>query len=134
MQPRVFTLDHLVLTVADIGETCAFYETVLGMEAREFAVADGSQRWALFFGHQKINLHEAGNEFAPMARHPTPGAADLCFLSETPIHLWEEHLQILGIAIEKGPIARRGAAGPVLSIYIRDPDGNLIEVSSAGAI
>ncbi len=134
MRPIVTALDHLVLTVADIAATCEFYEAVLGMEAREFAVSDGSTRWALFFGPQKINLHEAGTPFSPHALHPTPGSADLCFLTEIPIHTWEKHLASLEIEIEEGPVARSGAAGPILSLYIRDPDGNLIEISSAGAI
>jgi len=119
-------LDHLVLTVKSIEKTIGFYGDVLGMENRIFK--DG--RSALHFGHQKINLHENGHEFDPKALSPTPGSADLCFISTTPISSVEQHLRTLGIAIEQGPIERTGASGPIISIYIRDPDGNLIEISN----
>ena len=130
MQPTLASLDHLVLTVTDISETCRFYEDILGMTATRFVPADGSTRWALSFGSQKINLHQAGAEFDPKAIHPTPGSADLCFLSETPLPAWQDHLAAKGIAINEGPVPRTGATGPILSIYIRDPDGNLIEISN----
>ena len=133
MSATVTALDHLVLTVRDMGTTIAFYRDVLGMQARAFQVADGSYRHALYFGMQKINLHQAGAEFAPHALAPTIGSADLCFLSETPLDAWLIHLSNHGIEIEEGPIARSGATGPITSLYIRDPDGALIEVSNAGA-
>ncbi|MBV6637801.1 MAG: VOC family protein, partial [Mameliella sp.] len=110
--------------------TRQFYETVLGMQAERFTPADGSTRWALKFGRQKINLHTAGQEFDPKARRPGPGTADLCFLSETPLAEWQAHLAALGVTIEEGPLPRTGATGPIRSIYIRDPDGNLIEISN----
>ncbi|MDD9728952.1 VOC family protein [Mameliella sp. AT18] len=130
MPPAVQSLDHLVLTVADPAATRQFYETVLGMQAERFTPADGSTRWALKFGRQKINLHTAGQEFDPKARRPGPGTADLCFLSETPLAEWQTHLAAQGVTIEEGPLPRTGASGPIRSIYIRDPDGNLIEISN----
>jgi len=127
--PHVVSLDHLVLTVADLSETVAFYEKALGMSATAFTATDGTQRWALTFGAQKINLHVAGQEFDPKSHQPTPGSADLCFLTESGLEHWQEKLARLNIAIEDGPIQRTGAIGPILSIYIRDPDKNLIEIS-----
>ncbi|PWE32401.1 VOC family virulence protein [Maritimibacter sp. 55A14] len=129
MEPALRSLDHLVLTVADIPRSVAFYTSVLGMEAESFRPSDGSTRTALTFGSQKINLHEAGREFEPKAAAPAPGSADLCFLSGVPLSRWLEHLERHCIAIEEGPVARSGATGPITSIYIRDPDGNLIEIS-----
>ena len=131
MAPKISGLDHLVLTVADIAATVAFYRDILGMEVEEFTPADGSVRVALRFGEQKINLHEAGREFEPKAARPGPGTADLCFLSATPLDDWQVHLSGNGVAIEAGPVRRTGAVGPLLSIYLRDPDGNLIEISTA---
>lgn len=128
--PTVAALDHLVLTVADIAATLRFYEEGLGMQAEQFTPADGSTRWALKFGAQKINLHQAGGEFEPKARTPLPGSADLCFLTETPLTDWLVHLTAQGIASEEGPVPRTGATGPILSLYVRDPDGNLIEIST----
>ena len=119
-------LDHLVLTVGDVGRTRAFYERVLGMEAVVF----GEGRHALAFGQQKINLHEAGREFEPKAAVPTPGSADLCFLTNTPMAAVVEHLGANGVEILEGPVRRTGATGPLLSVYCRDPDQNLIEVSN----
>lgn len=128
--PRVTALDHLVLTVADIPRTVAFYETALGMRAETFAVADGTRRFALFFGTQKINLHLAGAEFDPKAMHPHPGSADLCFLSGDTLDAWAAHLATKGVQIEQGPVRRTGAQGPIMSLYLRDPDGNLIEIAN----
>ncbi len=130
MTPRVQVLDHLVLTVADIGATIAFYRDVMGMEPVRFQPADGPDRFALRFGVQKINLHQRGAEFDPNAAHPAPGAADLCFLSDQPVSDWQRHLADCGIEVEEGPVPRTGATGPILSIYIRDPDGNLIEIAN----
>ena len=129
--PRLAALDHLVLTVADIGATCRFYADMLGMEVQQFQPpAGGPRRTALAFGAQKINLHPASAPFLPGAEVPMPGSADLCFLSETPLQDWIAHLAGAGVAIEEGPVARSGATGPLSSIYIRDPDGNLIEISN----
>lgn len=128
--PALSSLDHLVLTVADISATVAFYTNVLGMEVEQFHPADGSTRWALKFGSQKINLHPAASPFDPKAANPSPGTADLCFLTQTPLTEWQDHLRNQGITIEEGPVPRTGATGPILSIYIRDPDSNLIEIST----
>jgi catechol 2,3-dioxygenase-like lactoylglutathione lyase family enzyme len=122
---RLERLDHLVLTVADIDTTIAFYERVLGMRAVTF----GPGRRALEFGGQKINLHQAGREFEPKARRPTPGSADLCFLSAMALDAVVAHLQACGVPIEEGPVERTGAVGPMDSVYVRDPDANLIEIS-----
>ncbi len=130
--PQVEALDHLVLTVADIDATVAFYCDVLGMRREVFRPADGTERVALVFGRQKINLHLAGAEFEPKAARPVPGSGDLCFLTEAPLADWQAHFGACGIAIEDGPVARTGATGPLLSLYVRDPDGNLIEVSVRG--
>lgn len=127
--PKLTTLDHLVLTVTDITQTCAFYQSILGMTAEQFNPSQGAPRWALKFGSQKINLHQAGQEFEPKANRPTAGSADLCFLSETPLDIWQAHLIQKNIAIEEGPVHRTGATGPIVSLYIRDPDQNLIEIS-----
>lgn len=128
--PNVTSLDHLVLTVADIAATVAFYQDVLGMRAEVFHPADGSTRTALRFGAQKINLHAAAAPFDPKAANPAPGSADLCFLSEAPLIEWQAHLAQAGISVVDGPVARTGATGPIVSLYLRDPDGNLIEVSN----
>ena len=121
----VHGLDHLVLTVADIEVTVDFYERVLGMRPMTF---DG--RCALAFGGQKINLHQAGLEFEPKARRALPGSGDLCFLTVEPIAEVIDRLGRLGIAIEEGPVDRAGAQRPLRSVYVRDPDGNLIEVAN----
>lgn len=124
----VLSLDHVVLTVADIGRTCAFYTTVLGMVHREIG-----GRHALHFGPQKINLHRQAREYEPKVLHPTPGSGDLCFLTSVPIADVMTHLAGCGVAIEVGPVGRDGATGPLLSLYIRDPDRNLIEVANLTA-
>ncbi|MEO9652227.1 MAG: VOC family protein [Roseobacter sp.] len=129
IQCRVRALDHLVLTVKNIPETVRFYTQVLGMRGAQFSVKDGSRRWALHFGQSKINLHQAGRGFDPKAAHPTEGAADLCFLTDAGIDDWMTHLAVHDIDIEEGPVQRSGAKGPITSLYIRDPDKNLIEVS-----
>lgn len=102
------------------------------MVRENFKPSDGSVRTALKFGNQKINLHEAGAEFDPKANAPTPGAADLCFLTEQSLGAWQRHFSNHDVIIEDGPVARTGAQGPILSLYVRDPDGNLIEVSVRG--
>ena len=118
-------LDHLVLTVADIDATVDFYQRVLGMQKETF----GEGRVALRFGNQKLNLHQEGKEFEPRAQHPTPGSADLCLITATPLPEAMQHVRDCGIEIIEGPVARTGTAGPITSFYFRDPDGNLIEVS-----
>ena len=123
---KIKQLDHLVLTVKDIDATCRFYAEHLGMEVITF----GDNRKALGFGQQKINLHQLGHEFEPRADSPTSGSADLCFLSDTPLDDIITELQQAGIAILEGPVPRTGATGPILSIYLRDPDDNLIEISN----
>lgn len=128
--PNLSALDHLVLTVADIQTTVSFYEGVFGMTAHMFNPANGTEHWALSFGQQKINLHQAGAEFEPKADCPTPGSADLCFLSDTPLAEWSAHLTEHDIPVELGPVPRTGAAGALTSLYVRDPDHNLIEISN----
>ncbi|MEZ8044870.1 VOC family protein [Vibrio sp. 10N.247.310.56] len=119
-------LDHLVLTVTDLQVTVDFYQQVLGMKPIEF----GEGRLALSFGTQKINLHLSGSEFEPKARRVQVGSADLCFITNTSIAEVAEHIQAQGVVIEEGPVQRTGATGKIVSVYIRDPDGNLIEVSN----
>ncbi len=118
-------LDHLVLTVHDIDASCHFYHEVLGMEIITF----GDNRKALKFGRHKINLHPADKPIAPHARRPTPGSADLCLISETPLAEVIDHLKSKGITPIEGPVKRTGAVGPIQSVYLADPDGNLIEVA-----
>jgi catechol 2,3-dioxygenase-like lactoylglutathione lyase family enzyme len=123
---QVNRIDHLVLTVADIDRTVYFYTRILGMEKIEF----GEGRIALSFGDQKINLHQLGKEFEPKAEHVAAGSADLCFIIDTPITLAIEHLQQHGVEMIEGPVKRTGARGKIISAYLRDPDGNLLEVSN----
>lgn len=118
-------LDHLVLTTRDKAACIDFYTRVLGMQLDTF----GAGRHAFKFGAQKINLHEYGKEFLPKAALPTPGSLDLCFIAAVPLDVVIARLSGLGVAIEEGPVARTGANWPIRSIYLRDPDGNLIEVS-----
>ncbi len=119
-------IDHVVLTVRDIPTSMTFYTHVLGMREVIF----GDDRRALAFGRCKLNLHQAGREFEPKAAYPTLGAVDLCLLAHTPIAEIVRHLAAHGVAIEEGPVERTGAQGPILSVYVRDPDGNLIELSN----
>jgi len=128
----IASLDHLVLTVADIDATVAFYCGALGMQPVRFADGAGGERLALAFGSQKINLHRAGREFEPKAAHPTPGSGDLCFLLAVSLEAAQARLAEAGIAVEEGPVARTGATGPLRSLYLRDPDGNLVEISVTG--
>ncbi len=122
---KIDHIDHFVLTVASIAETCAFYSDVLGMDVIEFA----GGRKALGFGNQKINLHQRGKEFDPKSRRPTCGSADFCLISSDPVEAILAHLGKCGVEIEQGPVARTGATGPIISVYLRDPDGNLVEIS-----
>jgi catechol 2,3-dioxygenase-like lactoylglutathione lyase family enzyme len=122
---RVDRIDHLVLTVADLDRTVAFYSDVLGMEHVTFS--DG--RSAVHFGASKFNLHVAGHEFEPKALRPGPGTADLCLIVEGPVEHVIDELIAHRVPIEEGPVSRTGARGPMQSVYLRDPDGNLIELS-----
>jgi catechol 2,3-dioxygenase-like lactoylglutathione lyase family enzyme len=123
---RIDRLDHLVLTVADVDRTVEFYQRALGMQPMTF----GDSRRALAFGSSKINLHQAGREFEPKAARPTPGSADLCLISADLLTDVCAHLAAQAVAIEEGPVTRTGATGTIESVYIRDPDGNLIEISN----
>jgi catechol 2,3-dioxygenase-like lactoylglutathione lyase family enzyme len=123
----VSSLDHLVLTVDDIDATVAFYRTALGMREITF----GAGRRALALGDQKINLHPHAAPITPHARRPTPGSADLCLLTHVPITRVVQHLQAAGVPVEEGPVHRTGATSALLSVYVRDPDGNLVEISNA---
>ena len=118
-------LDHLVLTTAHEAQCVHFYSTVLGMALQTF----GEGRKAFVFNGQKINLHIQGREFEPKAQHPLPGALDLCFIASIPLAQVQQRLAEHGIAIECGPVQRTGARGPIRSVYVRDPDHNLIEIS-----
>jgi len=119
-------IDHLVLTVADLDHTVDFYVRVLGMQPVTF----GAGRRALRFGRHKLNLHQAGHELEPKARRPTPGSVDVCLVTTTPLARLVAHLRACDVQVEEGPVARTGATGPITSVYFRDPDGNLIEVST----
>lgn len=122
---KIDRLDHLVLTVRDVDATCEFYSRVLGMDAITF----GNGRRALSFGNQKINLHPAASPILPHALCPQPGSADLCFITSSPIPEIISGLKNNGVPIERGPVRRTGANGPIVSVYFRDPDSNLIEVA-----
>lgn len=122
---KVDRIDHFVLTVRDVEATCDFYSRVLGMEVEEF---EGGRR-ALQFGRQKINLHQSGAEFEPKAGKPTPGSGDFCLVTDVPLERVVEHVRSCGVEIIEGPVPRTGATGKLESVYFRDPDGNLIEVS-----
>ena len=123
---KINRIDHVVLTVASIDATVDFYTRVLGMAAVTF----GTGRTALRFGTSKINLHQAGREFEPKARRPIPGSMDLCFIVDDAIEDVVAQLGAAGVAIEDGPVARTGATGEIVSCYLRDPDGNLVELSN----
>ncbi len=119
-------IDHLVLTVRDINKTIQFYSSVLGMSEVDF----GENRKALKFGHQKINLHPHPSEIRPQAKQATPGSMDICFVSQSPMDDVIKNLLLHGVKIELGPVQRTGAEGNMTSVYIRDPDENLIEIAS----
>jgi len=124
-------IDHIVLSSADPEKTIGFYCDVLGMTLQTFAPPDGSApRRALCFGRQKINIHDAGAPYVPHARNPAAGAVDICLLSDVPVADWQRRFADHGIAIEHGPVAKTGAMGPLWSVYVRDPDGNLVEISN----
>lgn len=123
---KVDSLDHLVLTVTNIRATVDFYSSVMGMEVVTFS----ENRKALQFGQQKINLHEHGKEFEPKAQNPLPSSADLCFITKQPLEEIIDHLSQCGVTVIEGPINRTGAIDRIISIYLRDPDSNLIEVAN----
>ena len=123
---NITSLDHLVLTVVDIDIIADFYVNILGMEKQVF----GDNRIALKFGNQKINLHLLGSEFEPKAFNVKDGSADLCFIINTPLNEAKKHIESLGVKIEEGIVSRTGAMGEIESIYLRDTDKNLIELSN----
>jgi catechol 2,3-dioxygenase-like lactoylglutathione lyase family enzyme len=122
-------LDHMVLTTANEDACIDFYTRVLGMRLERF----GDGRIAFRFGKQKINLHEKGRELEPKAHLPVPGALDLCFIARVPLDDFVRHLEALGVPIVEGPVLRTGAEFQIRSVYLRDPDLNLIEVSERAA-
>ncbi len=126
MNMKISHLDHYVLTVRDIDKTVDFYQDTLGMQKELF----GNGRVALKFGNQKINLHTFGTETEPKAGQVQPGSADLCFILSTPLDEAIQHLNLCGVEIIDGPVRRTGAMGPITSVYFRDPDRNLIEISN----
>ena len=123
---HIDSIDHLVLTVKDIDATCAFYGKALGMRVVVF----GGGRTALAFGSQKINLHQQGKEFEPKAHRPAPGSGDFCLITSVALTEVIAHLEACGVVLMDGPVRRTGAVGTLLSVYFRDPDLNLIEVSN----
>lgn len=122
---KVLSLDHLVLTVRSVSASAGFYAEVLGMRVQ--TTAQG--RTSLHFGRQKINLHEQGREFEPKAHTPLPGSADICLIMDAPLERMKNHLEQKGVPVELGPVDREGALGPMRSLYIRDPDDNLVELA-----
>ena len=124
-------IDHVVITVTDINKSIYFYSNILGMELQEFlSTTDNAKRKSLKFGTQKINLHEASKAFKPHAHNPLPGTMDICFLSEKNVNDWIKIFDKFDIKIEDGPVIKTGANGTIKSIYVRDPDKNLIEISN----
>lgn len=126
MKYQIKSIDHLVLTVKDIAKTVEFYTTILGMQKEIFK----QNRVALKFGSQKINLHQLGAEFEPKAYNVKEGSADLCFITQTSVTDFKAHIENLGVKVIEGPVKRTGAMGEINSIYVRDPDGNLIEIAN----
>jgi catechol 2,3-dioxygenase-like lactoylglutathione lyase family enzyme len=126
---KIDRIDHFVLTVRDVEATCRFYEDVLGMTTVTF----GGNRRAIAFGNQKINLHQAGREFEPKAARPTAGSGDFCLIASTPLAAVIAHLESRGVPIIEGPVAKTGATGAMMSVYFRDPDDNLVEISNYNA-
>ncbi len=122
-------LDHIVLTTARTEQCIDFYTRVLGMKLERF----GQGRLALKFGGQKINLHEKGKEFEPKATLAAPGTLDICFIASVPLKDVIAHLAARNVPIIEGPVAKTGAQGPIRSVYVRDPDGNLVEISEQAA-
>ena len=129
---KIEKIDHVVITVKDLNKTIDFYTNALGMKLEKFSSSlDKNQiRYAVSFGSQKINIHEEKKPLKPNALNPSSGSMDICFISKNKINDWVHHLVKKGINIEIGPERKTGALGPILSIYIRDPDFNLIEISN----
>ena len=126
-----FNIDHVVITVSDVNKSIDFYSNILGMELQEYlSSTDNVKRKSLKFGKQKINLHEASKPFKPHAHKPLPGTMDICFISEINVNYWIKIFDKFHIKIEDGPVIKTGANGPIKSIYVRDPDKNLIEISN----
>ncbi len=123
---RIARIDHFVLTVQDIEVTSDFYTRVLGLMVVNF----DQDRVALVFGNQKINLHQVGNEYEPHASVPTPGSGDFCLIAETPLEEMIAIIKAQGVEIVKGPVRKTGAQGPIESVYIHDPDGNIVEIAN----
>jgi catechol 2,3-dioxygenase-like lactoylglutathione lyase family enzyme len=123
---KIARLDHFVITVSDLNKTCEFYHEVLGMGVKH----EKDRPTSLHFGDQKINVHQKGKEFSPRSHLPTVGSADFCMITEIPLDQVIEHIEAAGVDIEIGPVPRTGAIGKISSIYFRDPDMNLIEVSN----
>ena len=125
-------IDHVVITVKNLNKTIDFYTNILGMKLEQFSSSlDNNQsRYAVNFGSQKINIHEEIKPIKPNALNPSSGSMDICFISKNKINDWVHHLVKKGINVEIGPERKTGALGPILSIYVRDPDFNLIEISN----
>tara|TARA_B100000927_G_scaffold17884_1_gene13836 strand:+ start:69 stop:464 length:396 start_codon:yes stop_codon:yes gene_type:complete len=130
----ISSIDHIVLTSKDVDKTIEFYTKILGMTLELFPVAnEQNKRLALKFGNQKINIHDASSPFSPHAKNPTSGSIDICFLSHVDLTEWSKIFAANNITIENGPIRKTGATGSLMSLYVRDPDGNLIEISNTNA-
>lgn len=129
MKPLADRFDHMVLTVNDIEGTIKFYERVLGFGREVFPGSDGTPRYALRFGNHKINLQDRATDVVNKAKTPTFGSGDFCLIAAVPLNQVLAHLRAENIPIEAGPVTRRGAVGPMRSVYFRDPDGNLVEIS-----
>jgi catechol 2,3-dioxygenase-like lactoylglutathione lyase family enzyme len=123
-------IDHIVLTTRDLDACIRFYSEVLGMKLEEFKTPT-ERRLALKFGNQKINLHEWGKEFTPRAHVAAPGTLDLCFIASVPLEEVMRRLAAAGVRVIEGPVMKTGATGPIRSVYVRDPDLNLVEISVA---
>jgi len=126
---QIAGFDHIVLTVRDVAATADFYARAVNA----CVVDEGAGRIAIHFGEQKINLHEAGNERAPHAARPGTGTADFCLVTSSSADAIREHLTNVAITIALGPVVRNGGRGTMTSFYFRDPDGNLVEVSTYGS-
>ncbi len=127
----ITAIDHIVITAQDLDKTIHFYCDILGMALKRFSPPDGSaDRVAVSFGQQKINLHDVASPYIPHARCPVAGAVDICFLSDVTVENWCKRFEDFSVSIENGPVSKTGATGPLWSIYVRDPDGNLIEISN----
>ena len=128
---EINSIDHIVIQAVDVPQSIRFYSEILGMTHSEFQPPTGGpMRHSLHFGAQKINLHDAGSPFSPHARNPATGSVDLCLITQQPLSDWQQHFTNCEILVEDGPVRKTGANGMLLSIYIRDPDGNLIEIST----